>query len=251
MSQEYGPKEQYDRKFSDNKLLGDNGDGFFDLPIDEQVNAMAWSEGCPVREKVKARYVGKGEGLEGARDRYGEVIMARLEVYDAVKEVNPALNALLTNLKTMHRFVWEPVGEHEAVSVPESHTYEMDPNNTPWGYAIPRLYLMFVGNKKERTPDSSFDGLMIAESAAEISSNPYEYVLNFGSLAETSGADIDQVLKTILSNGYLNEENTQSLYRGLLYTMQDIAPKLWNRYTQLKPEDRARLGIADINIPAE
>jgi len=254
MSQEYGPREQYGRTFSDNKILGDNGDNFFDLSLDEQVNISAFSEGCPVREKVKARYIVSGEGLEGARDRYGAVRMARYEVIDAVKDVNPTLYAQLTSPNPISRLICpsgnyiEPVGEHEPVSVSQSHIHNIDPNNTPWGYANPRLFLTITGDSNSRTPESSFKALMLVEVAADPkkSTNPIEFLVNFGELAANSGVDVDQILKVIMSNGYLKEENTHVLFRELLSIIKNHAPKLWNRYTNLTPEDKARLGIAEL-----
>jgi len=256
MSQEYGPKEQYGRLFGDNRIMGNDGDNFFDLTLDKQVDIQAWSEGCPVREKVKTRYITTGEGLAGARNRYGEVKMARYQVYDSIRDINPALYVQLNDPNPLPRLVCqsgsyvEPVGEHEAVSVPMSHTYDIDHNNTPWGYAIPRLYLAYAGNNETRTPESSYNGLMLVEAAADpsLSSNPLEFLAKFGAFVVTCGVDIDKVLKTILSNGYLKEENTKILFKALLSVMKDKSPKLWTRYNQLKPEEKANLGIAGIEL---
>jgi len=122
MTEQYGPDNRDGIKFGERKLLKDTD--FLNKPLNVQVKQLAWSEGCPVMNKVISR-----DGIESARDRYGEVIFANRIVLSLAEIKNPELSIQLK--KSLKREISEPVGEHEPTSVPSSHLTEISTPNTP------------------------------------------------------------------------------------------------------------------------
>jgi hypothetical protein len=238
MAEEYGKREQFGRLFSDNKLLGDDYT-FPQKPINEQVDSIAWSEGCPVKNRV----VGNN-GPEVARDRYGEIIFARQMILEEAREHNPQLYQDLT--VSLTRNPNEPVGKHEPESVPQSHITTIDANNTPWGFSLPRILLDQFGKRDNRTQGRIQSGLEMLEEIVKEVHSPLEFMAVLAEQAVKADADIDTVLKSTLSRGYLGEENTHKLYHELAIQLQKHAPTLWQRYLELDIHQRTKFGIADL-----
>ncbi len=236
-----------ERSFSDNRLVGDNGGWLLDnLDSSKAVRMLAWSEGCPVRHKVVRRL-----GILGAVERYGEVIFARQLVYEAARR-KPRLYQELRN--NWWRHVDESVGEYEENSVPKLHRLIITPNNTPWGYALPRLLLVQMGAQSERSSQRFLQGLNILDKAVADATSPYELVAGFAEgVARSkrfSGADqdrhLDQVLRATLSAGYLREENVTAMCSQLLRVLHEKSPVFWERYQALDPTSRQKLGIVNL-----
>ncbi len=236
----YGGDRRYDRKWSDNVLLGDNGQDFFNQPVENQVNRMAWSEGCIVKDKVIRR-----NGPEEARDRYGDVIMTRQIFKMEAAEHNPELYWLIN--QPLERDEGELAGEHEPNSTPESHLTQISSNDTPWGYSVPRELIVFFGDKAKRTQSRMLEGYNLLEQSVKESKSPLSMIAILGEkIVNRDPKLIDDVLKQAFSKGYLKEENVYKLYEQLLKEVKKHAPKLYKRYKELSSEERSTKGIAEI-----
>jgi len=235
----YGPEEQFGRTFGDNKVLGDEGGSFSEKSLDEQVDALAWSEACPVKN-----YVIKRSGPEEAIKRYGEVIFARQMVLKTAEKHNPELHQALT--VTLNRNFDEKVGVHEPTSVPESHLLVINSNSTPWGFSLPRILLDQFGKQKPDRQERMQKGLEILETTVKEVHTPLEFVAVLAERMAAADADRDRVLRSTLSKGCLDEENTRQLYQDLRAELKQHAPTLWKRYTELDSQTREELGIATV-----
>lgn len=237
---EYGPKERYGRKFAENTMLGDTNENFFEKSIDEQVDEIAWTEGCPVKDAVKKR-----NGPEGAKKRYGEVIFTREVIMDEVKAHNSDLFPIMN--EDIRRNPNEPVGEHEQTSVPADYLTMIPMTNTPWGYSLPRILVVQFGSGKDRTPEKMIKGLQILEKSIKDSKSPLELIARLANnITNKNSLITDAVLKQAFSKGHLGEQNDFHLYQELLGEIKKHAPKLYKRYLELSLEERAEKGIASL-----
>lgn len=236
----YGPDKKFGRTFGERSLLGDNNKDFFKKPILEQVSELAWSEGCPVRNKVINR-----KGPESARNRYGEVIFASQIVLAEAKEHNPELFFLLK--QGLIRKEGEVVGEHESSSVPASHVTEISTSNTPWGYSLPRILIEQFGKGKERNQTRMIEGLEILESSIKKTDSPISLIAIFSEgIVRNNPSITNSVLKQAFSKGYLEEENIFEIYGKLLEEIGKYAPTLYKRYNELSSEEKSEKGIAEL-----
>ena len=234
---------RHGRKFGDNQLVRGDSDIFFKLPAEIQAAAAAWSEGCPVKNKVVNR-----KGPEEARLRYHNVIIARLWILSTAKDLNPDLHTQLTQSLTREK--GEPVGVYEPVNAPASIKDTIVANNTPWGYALPRMIVDFMSPDDEQTPDQvkerSSQMMAILKSSVESSRTPIEFMARFAKLMVVVGVDPKTILKTMLSAGYLEENNTYKLFQELKGQLQQVAPTLFYYYQSLSSQEKAEAKIADI-----
>lgn len=236
--QQYGSDYRYGRKFAERSLLGDNNDDFFKKSMDEQVKEIAWTEGCPVKDKVI-----KKRGPEVARNRYAEVIMNSQIILAEAQEHNPELYEKL--IETLLRAEGEPVGEHESNSVPSSHLAEMSATETPWGYALPRLLAKALGSGKERTQDRMIKGYKMLEDSVKQADSPLELIAVLANKC-SKNVPADEILHEAFSKGYLGEENTFKLFEELLRELKAHAPKLYKYYNRLSSAEKAEKGIAEL-----
>lgn len=236
----YGSDSRSGINFGERRLLPETDTNFINLPLEDQVKHLAWSEGCPVMNKVIDR-----AGLKVARDRYGEVIFASRIVLSQAELHNPELSIQLKQgLKRKDR---EPVGEHEPTSVPMSHLTEISTPNTPWGYSLPRILVEQFGNKSERNQGRMQKGIQILERSIKKADSPLSLIAIFSNnVVKAFPSIIDSVLKRTFSSGYLKEENTFELYGELLTEIKKHSPMLYKRYTELSSEEKADKGIAEL-----
>lgn len=238
--QPYGPDNRHGRSFGERSLLGDKNDKFFDKPIEEQVNEIAWSEGCPVKDKVVGR-----SGPKEARNRYGEVIFTYQIILAEAEEHNPVLASLLK--QRLQRKVDEPVGEHEPTSVPSSHLTEISAPNTVWGWALPRILIEQFGKRGERTQARMIKGLQMLESAVKKATTPLDLMAILSeSIVKANPPITDSILKQTFSKGYLGEENTAEIYKDLLRQIKSHSPILYKRFNELSSEEKAQKGVAEL-----
>lgn len=238
--QPYGLDNRHGRNFGERSLLGDKNDKFFDKPIEEQVNEIAWSEGCPVKDRVVAR-----NGPKEARNRYEEVIFTYQIILAEAEEHNSSLASLL--MQRLQRKVDEPAGEHEPTSVPSSHLTEISAPNTVWGWALPRMLIEQFGKREERTQRRMIKGLRILESAVKRATTPLNLMAILSeSIVKANPAITDSILKQTFSKGYLGEENTFGIYQDLFRQIKVHSPILYERFNELSSEEKAQKGIAEL-----
>lgn len=231
----------YKRTFGDNTLVGDNGDNFFNQSIQEQIRSVGFSEACPIVGQVIKRY---GTTLENARDRYAEIVFTRSLLLDTVHQINEPLYQQL--VKPVPRNANEPIGVHERTAVPKQAANEISPNNTPWGYSLPRVLLDQFGTREQRTDKRVLKGLTLLETSAKKAKTPLEFLAVLTNNVAHADADIDTILHSVVSKGKLGEDTVYTLYQKLLSELKIHAPKVWDRYQELTPEERLKRGIANI-----
>jgi hypothetical protein len=238
--QQYGPVNRYGRNFAERSLLSDKNDNFFDKPMDEQVKEIAWTEGCPVKDKVI-----KKRGAEVARNRYGEVVFTSQIILAEAEEHNPELYQKLTERLT--REEGEPVGEHEPNSVPAAHLTEIAATETPWGYALPRILVKQFGDGKERTQERMLKGFRLLEESVKQAKSPLELIAILANKCSENVSE-DSILHEAFSKGYLGEENTFKLFKQLLQKLKVHAPRLYKHYIELSSEQKSEKGIAELKL---
>ncbi len=233
---------RYNREFGDMTLLGDKGDNFFEKPIEQQVFEVAWSEGCPVPQKVVKKY-----GAEVATKRYGEIIFADRLILEEVKKHNPNLHRKLT--ESVKRKPDEHVGVHEPESVPDSYSTKVPPPDTPWGFSLKRILVDQFGPREKRTAERMQKGLKILEDvASQDIESPLELVARLAEAVIKADGDKIQVMKNTLSKGHLYEQNFHTLYSELVRELKKHSLTFQEEYNKLTPEERDKLGIAEVDL---
>lgn len=230
----------YGREFGDGVLLGDDPEYFFKLNRDQQVQALAWSHGCPVKNHVVEKY-----GLEFARKRYAECNFVFGLIACRSGHLNLSLHKEIT--KTTVRPDYEPVGKHEPESVPVAYFGYVSPMSSHTGYAAPRVLIEQFGIDDARTPDRVLRGLDILDEAIKESKTPESFLVNLSErVASEDGVDPKDVLGQLLSDGFLGEGSFYTSFSTVLGLMKKEAPVLWETYSDLSPSDRFFGGIAYI-----
>ncbi|OGG07283.1 hypothetical protein A2872_01605 [Candidatus Gottesmanbacteria bacterium RIFCSPHIGHO2_01_FULL_42_12] len=232
-------KERFGRTFGGNTLLGNGGDDFFDKTPENQAMEIGWAEGCPVPTSVVAN-----RGPETSAKRYGEIIMARQLIWESARFNNLDLFTELT--KDVDRLLpGEPAGTYEPGNVPGSHPEEIIANNTHWGFALPRILIVAYGKKDEGRGNRVMVALQTVDDVMKRHfDSPHEFMAVLAESLIGLGVDKDQILRNILSAGYLQENNTYTSYQLLVTEMMNHSPELIERYKQLTQEEKHEFGIA-------
>ena len=248
---------RYDREFGEGTLIGDNGENFFDKPLEQQVKELAWSHACPIPEEVIVAYGEKfadqnansspKEIFEGgatlAKERYAECNFVFKIIVETAKQENPSLYQDL--IKPVERLENEPLGEYNHKNVPVSFENQMSPMSTPAGYALPRVAIEQMGTRKERSPERIQKALEAIDITVRSSTTPIELVINLSEKVSTMDADPKTVLYHLLSKEILEEENCVSIFKEMIKELRKSAPTLSKVYDSMSTEEKKALGIVD------
>ena len=248
---------RYDREFGGGALIGDNGDNFFDKPLEQQVKELAWSHACPIPEEVIVAYGEKfanqnassspKEIFEGGatltKERYAECNFVFGIIVETAKQENPSLYQEL--LKPVKRLENEPLGEYNHRNVPVSFENQMSPMSTPVGYALPRVAIEQMGTRKERNPERIQKALEAINTCVTSSTTPIELAINLSEMVANMDANPKTVLYHLLSKEILEEENCVSMFKEMIKELRRSAPTLSKIYDSMSSEERKSLGIVD------
>lgn len=254
------PDIRYGREFGKGALLGDQGDNFFQKPIEDQVRELGWSHACPVVDEVIRNYgdefaqkhieakpedIHRG-GAELARARYAECNFVYGSIINTALELNRPLYEKL--VKPVPRLENEPDGDHGLEFVPKSHLKQMSPMSTPVGYALPRVVIEQMGRgekNSERTPERMQKALEIVEEAIKVSKTPIELVIKLSEDVSKLDADPKSVLYHLLSAGILHEENCVTMFKDIIAEMRKSAPVLTEAYDAMSSKEKQELDIVE------
>lgn len=224
-----------DKDFGKGIFLGDDPT-ILRLSPKERLMVSAWRHACPRPKEVSAKY-----GLEWTRQRYDECdfIFSSLIVKHA--EANPELHRQLTT--PAKRLAGEPIGVHESGAVPISHQTEMSPLSTPWGFALPRVFIEQAGRGANRSWERYDKAIDLLDEAIAQSTTPIELLARLSELVVTADADPMSVLSHIFEPGILEEENCRTMYNQIAEAVRQKAPTLWEQYNRLPQEEREKAGM--------
>lgn len=119
------------------------------------------------------------------------------------------------------------------VPVPSSHDRQMSPLSTPWGYALPRVFIEQAGRREQRTWKRYSKAIDFLEKAIQKSETPIELLAIFSELAIKTDADPVLILGHIFAPGIVLEENCRTMYNQIAEMLRRRAPKLWAYYVLL------------------
>jgi hypothetical protein len=220
-----------------------NVEGF----TDSEARFVGWTNGCPVVEELIDPETGRGP--EAMLHRYGEVNYWFVHIADAAKEANQDLYRQL--ITPVPRLADEPVRKYEPVSVPEIHVSEMAPMGTLPGWALPRLFIQQLGDSKKESAEEAHEevqgrlmrGLDVLDHALQEATTPAELLALVAEGVSQADLARQEVLKTVLSRGWLEEHNATSMMSTVKAALEDKAPEVWDAYSQLTTDEKISLGI--------
>ena len=206
------------------------------------LRATAWAHACPIPDEVSDEF-----GVEWTIERYLECNFVWGHILDVAKQHNPQLYEKLS--QPMRRRLNEPMGKHEQSRVPKDHTAFMSPLSTVYGYALPRVFLEIAGRGKKRTQERYVYAMESLESAIKDSQEPTELLARLTNAARTNPVvrtKSTTLLNHVLPTGVLTEENSLHLYEEMIQMLQRYAPVVFRAYHRLSPEEKKKMGLADV-----
>ncbi len=237
------------RLYGDGRLFGNNRDSFFEQTIIEQALELGWSNACPVATSLIEPIKDGGRSAEVMRVRYAQVNFwygyiastlvqqGRMDLYEELASIQP-------------RNSGEPLGKHDPNWVPDQlHEYILGAGS-PYGYAMPRVLLEFINNKSEsERADYLFDAMQDLQELIGTAPTIANLLVTFGerlAQKEIDSNGVRNLLRHILSQGKLNEDNCFATFNEIASIMREAAPVLWSTYTALTTRDKLELHIADV-----
>ncbi len=215
---------------------------FMELTAENQARVLGWANSCPVVEELIEE-----RGAEALASRYAEADIWFVQLTDLVKEVKPDLYAKLTS--SVPRKPNEPIGKHEAQSIPDSATREIPPMGQLAGFVLPRLFIEQLGSTKglprTEVQDRLVRGIDIFSRAAAMADTPLE-LLAFTAEGILLNGDVDPqtVLKQVFPKGWLEEHNGHSTMEHFKDTVWEHAPKLYQAYESALTEQPLQHSLA-------
>lgn len=240
--------ERHGRSYGDHRLIGGDESFFKKTPLEKALD-LAWSDGCPVGVTLTRPVEENGRGAEVMAKRYGEVNFwagyLRYHVFQEAKR-GDLIRQLYGHTE---RSKSEPIGIHDNNWTPGAlNKKELV---SPELYALPRIISTFINSPKESQSIEEKQKRMTVvleglEYLAEHSLNIQEFTVRLVGGLVHEGGDTNALLKALLSNGKLNEDNCKSQFSTLTNYMYRYAPAVYRSYKDLSTEKRKELGIADI-----
>lgn len=218
---------------------------FFDLSAQEQARIAGWVDGCPVVEElIDPANTAPGRGPENMLSRYAGLNFWFGYISREVRDHNPELYDQL--MTPVARKDGEPVGKHEPKSVPDGYHDELYPMNTLAGYGLPRIFLEQLGTGDQtEVADRMIRGLQVIDAAIPEATSPTELLARIGEgLVNDGDITPQQVMKHTLSQGWIDEHNSESTVEAFKAVLADTAPTVWDAYLNMDAEQRASLKIA-------
>lgn len=237
-------------EYGSHTLIGDHGDSYFSQTPLAKALIQGWSEGCPVAIRLTKEPTEGGRGAENMIPRYGAVNFWFGVIAETFQE--GGRQDLLSDLQGPKlRLAGEPMREHDLGWPPTKlEDYIL---NTAYGYSLPRLIVSYILSPKEgqsiaaRQERMRF-ALQALENLTAESANITDFLIYLTEKLAARNGDGPTLLKTMLPQGKLNEDNCYTEYRHIVQQMQLSSPTLWELYTELQPGEKAKLGMADIQI---
>lgn len=225
--------------YGGHRLLGTDGDGFFGLTTEQKAYSQGWSAGCPVTEKLV-----KQNGPEDMIKRYGRVNFWFGYIDKTLTDLNR--EELRAELKTPIRREWtEPHGKVDSSVIPDD--FKDNILVTPWGYSLPRLFVAYIGEGKG-TGDRMIQAIEHFEKAVNDSQDMDDVLIRFTENLILDAGEPKKLLKTMIPQGKLNEDNCYVLYTNTVKKMKEESPFLWSIYSSMWPDERRDIGMADVSI---
>lgn len=228
---------------------------FLEMPtiaIRRRALELAWSNGCPVSLELTDPE-NPDYGPKAMMIRYAQANRWFNIVLSETQRANPILFKELWTHIPRRLDLGETVGKHEPQSVPQIHTRKMVPMASPFGFALSRVPIEYVGRGDEEDGDKVSHAMdMIATHAAR-SKTPKELLAK---VAEEVASPWTQdksvaVLRQCLSAVVSEEENCQSIFIEIAQEFRSTAPNLWGIYTELSrhsPEVLEAAGIVVLKV---
>jgi hypothetical protein len=240
--------ERNERKYGDHTLIGDNNDTFFDQSWLGKAQDLGWSDGCPVVTRLVKSPEEGGRGEEVMAKRYGPVNYWGGTIKEAfVKAGRQDLFDQFTLQRPRHED--EPRGTHDADWAPSELNDQL--LITPEAYSLPRIMIAYITDPKQgqsvsENQDRFVNALDALEEATQTAGNIKEVMVSVTESLVKHGGDTVTLLKNALPQGKIGEDNVQGEYRETLEIMEEQAPELHEIYTQLSPEEKQKVGMAQI-----
>jgi len=239
--------ERNDRMYADHILIGDNGDNFFSKSYLEKALDQGWSEGCPVAISLTKEPTEGGRGAVIMANRYGEVNFWFGYIVQTLNKTKPWLSYPLTS--AIPRLPNEPIGKHDENWIPKKLNGFI--LNTPYGYSLPRVLINFINcNKEDHLIYAKQNRLIRALDAFDVaisnSKNIIELVVQFTNELVIRGGDEKLLIKNIIPNVKIKEDNCHTTYKEIARVMEHSTPNLWRTYSAMSSQERSELGIANV-----
>lgn len=227
---------------------------FWTRSAEDRARLLGWAAGCPVvLEVIQAR------GAEAAMQRYAELNFWSGQIIREVGQVNPALAERLR----------EPMGRRWGEEVRAGEDYDwrhvsrryeacMEPTNTLFGYAAPRLFIEHLDRgaatttKAERAERLAL-GLDVLERAAQESATPSEFLVHLAEgLVQQGAVEPQRALQMVFGRHWLREQRAYTMFAETKdafrrydtdESRRDV-PTLWKFYSGLTPKQKDELQLA-------
>jgi len=212
-----------------------------------QAALAAYTNGCPIARELMDPETGRGP--EAMLERYASLNFWFVHITEIAYERNEDLYYRLVT--PFPRQPGEPVGRYEPDSVSEDYRDMIPPMGTLYGWALPRLLIKQMGDNEsqEETVTRLDRGLSILEQAMDDTEDPMVLLARFAEGISQADVEPTEVLRSILSTGWFEEQNALSMIDALRAAMRDHAPTLWNTYSQLGQAERTALDIVQTDRP--
>jgi hypothetical protein len=243
--------ERYARHWGDNVLFGNLGQSIIHLPKEIQAKMLGFSEACPVVKRIIKPEVEGGRGPEKMAKRYAEIILWR-GYFGYVLRKSGRHDLSKELLQPVERLEGEPLGFHlDEDWVPKEHETHIAGPGTPVSYALPRVLIQFTNEVKTKIDKGANLQHALESFDKVLEENPQdltELLVVFTEKLTKESQDIPQLVKQILSQGKINEDNSYSQLKHILRTVKEKAPTLWRTYQNLSDKDFESLRIAKLSI---
>ena len=185
-------------------------------------------------------------GFDWATKRYASCDFWTGTIWDELDEAGKS--RLLKKLQTPIRRPKYMLGKYERNNVPNSYREWISPLSTPWGYALPRVFIEGLGGHGNGT----LEGLLnttdsLDKTIASIdgrSTNQIEFLVDFAENVVEQGVNPQALLSHILPQELLEESNPVKWFKEIEATIEARAPKLWGTYFEMGKYEKMQLGIA-------
>lgn len=237
--------ERYGRRYGDHMLIGDNRDSFLNSSRLAQALALAWSDGCPIALRLCREQEQGGRGADVMVQRYGAVNFWGGMIKKTFNELRRTdLTRQFTQQKL--RRSNEQMGTHDEAWIPEELEGRL--LITPEGYSLPRIMIAYIeeGKTPQEKAQRVTNALTALEKSAQDGKTIKEVMIKVAQSLIKQGGNVITLLRNMLPQGKVDEDNVYTEYRETLRIIQKIAPELYKAYMSLSSEEKQKVGMANI-----